>query len=1203
MPGPKKTKHAKEGGIIASSVKRHHQPQQLQHQQNGVAAKPSPPSAEISPHTLTFDVEPNADVSDISNAGVSAIPAGPAAAKATTVPSPVLDALSTTSVSTSTAPSIVPDWTQNPLSSSPGNFHQLSSDSPPTQPSSFEDSARLPSTWSQRQAAYSTSISPSPIRTSISPSPIQPSSYQTDLTHYPGEHHLSGKTRRGSTISQYGSARLASNASHKPQSQAYYYGAPDMDIDPTQQGLRAGDRGYHYGFDAFPRRNIDGPATFATDTAILAGYEGGLEVYALTKRSVEPCYELSGLRGGVINAKLLPWATNGDQERYPMAVVVIHGPMVPEKQITQSPFSLNNAPARGDTRVDGSPIKIGYYQTSVEVYSLKTNERIDVLLKLPPIPISPAIPITSELFEPPPPAGLLTLRADSGYIAVSSGSSGEVWVFSHISHVQALGTRSHVHRAHEAGGQFHSPESGTRPHVHESGSQFGCLAKLWTAVQQRLRTDAVDETSKAQMQVPVGRTSNLQPILALNGRWLAYCPPSPSSQLPIKAEIAVPLLGKAPGVHQATPSQVPTPFTGVDQPLDGGFMNKFMRETTQELIHGAKWVGQQGINVLQSYWSKPNSTATMARSPPNQTWGSSYPPKTGLPFPPTHGASTPVSTKEPGIVCLIDLENLGNMANIHPFSTFLLAGGCSYLAFSPTGLSLFTASTKGDVQAVWDLMRTQHTKSSLIQISGGSGTGNSGSAGGSGITGVHIRQIAQFSRLTEARIIDVSWTKPNGEEIAMVTERGTVHLLDMPCSAFSWPPPRRRAESRYGYASSVAGDGTGSSAVSLASNAIGAALVAARPLMNRPRRSSANVQASNNSSSSHFVESASQGGRMIAASISSSIGKTGHAINQLRQNAENRVAIPSMSSSRPPVPGCAAWVARNGHNALFVASNGLVRTFPSKSRRMSTPAATASASVSNKGRYPRDSTAYRDLVMPTLPDNHISDYVKNLVFAEDELVMSDHEMEAGNRGLADNRRVSCFERPTLRPTVQATIPEAEIESSAPYQPFHTDRRISLYEYHMKNDAAVASTALAFTKTGLEDKNHGHEKAARKKRSAAASAPPAHAPHEPSTHLSIPQMTHSAPTNSVWVFGQPLATTRLDLGAPEGLDDDMIASLEDHRALPASAMERTMQQIGRDEQILITTRRRRGVRNDIGASEDDGFFEDDCEVLDFADQRV
>jgi hypothetical protein len=50
--------------------------------------------------------------------------------------------------------------------------------------------------------------------------------------------------------------------------------------------------------------------------------------------------------------------------------------------------------------------------------------------------------------------------------------------------------------------------------------------------------------------------------------------------------------------------------------------------------------------------------------------------------------------------------------------------------------------------------------------------------------------------MTIARIVDVVWTSPHGERAAMVTEPGTVHILDLPASAFTWPPPRRRGPSQ-----------------------------------------------------------------------------------------------------------------------------------------------------------------------------------------------------------------------------------------------------------------------------------------------------------------------------------------------------------------------------------------------------------------------
>jgi hypothetical protein len=86
-----------------------------------------------------------------------------------------------------------------------------------------------------------------------------------------------------------------------------------------------------------------------------------------------------------------------------------------------------------------------------------------------------------------------------------------------------------------------------------------------------------------------------------------------------------------------------------------------------------------------------------------------------------------------------------------------------------------------------------------------------------------------------------------------------------------------------------------------------------------------------------------------------------------------------------------------------------------------------------------------------------------------------------------------------------------------------------------------------------------------------------------------------------------------MGLPHLLEDESFnhssnnggLPLDASRALPASAMERILQRTaGEDEdgaQIVVTTRRRRGAA--VSALDEDGFFEDDCEVLDFADQRV
>ena len=105
------------------------------------------------------------------------------------------------------------------------------------------------------------------------------------------------------------------------------------------------------------------------------------------------------------------------------------------------------------------------------------------------------------------------------------------------------------------------------------------------------------------------------------------------------------------------------------------------------------------------------------------------------------------------------------------------------------------------------------------------------------------------------------------------------------------------------------------------------------------------------------------------------------------------------------------------------------------------------------------------------------------------------------------------------------------------------------------------------------------------------------------------MGQTSQSRSPWAFGGPVNATKIDVGPPQGPDDDFDLSA-DHRALPSSAIERVMKVTDSTEdmeQIVITTRRRKGAPragpDNTGDSNEEGFFEDDCEVLDFASQRV
>lgn len=1061
----------------------------------------------------------------------------PANRNSTVAVSPLLDAVSGTSIATSTAPSMS-EWARShgALAGSP-NLISIMGESPPTQPSSYEDPRAQQ--WMQ-QKAFANNFTPS--STSPPNAARRPLSFQLDNQHPAND--LRSQTssppggRRSSMHSPYPQARVGSHPPLPHQPQAHFYGVPDLDFDLNpKMGLKPGDRGYYFGFDTLSSPNVN--YTSGSTNVVLAGYEGGLDIYAVSKRGIDLLTSLKGLRGGVYQAKILPWHGTGDQHNiFPLIAVAIHGPVVSSTVSDASSEAQYEAGA--SPRMDGaSPVPsdsnqrqtnngksvatIEAYQTTVEIYSLRTNARICTLLQAPRIPVKTSV--QNPIPKRPSPTGALQIHADGGNIIVASGTTGECWIFK-----QAKGPS-------------------------DMGVEFRCVGKVWTCLQHAQKDDSTPEEETGRSPSPL-RSNPQSPVLATRGKWLAYCPPPSSSSIALNATIGVPIDGKVPGLASLTSPVVPLETCGVDQPLSDGMMNRIMRETTQEVIQGARWVGKQGMQLWNNYWKQPSpQSQTRSGSVGSPPWGPTYPSRADTSvFPPTYGVSGQAVTKDPGLVSIVDLQTLEHSTTVHHVATFKAPLGCSFLSFSPTGLSLFTASIKGDVQTVWDLMRIQHSKSSSLQTSQPVG----GHA-------ARVRQVAQFSRMTVARIVDVAWSKPNGERIAMVTERGTVHLLDMPSSAYTWPPPRRRAKEPE--------QGTGTpeaapSAVSMASNALSSAYGAARPLIARQRRSSSNTQ-----NTSRLMDHASYGGKVLAAGISHSLGNAGTAINHLRQNGENRVSLPT--SGQIPSLSCVTWIAGRKHPSLVVIGDGLVRVFATKGRK--------TASSRDKPRFPRGNM-YKDFRLKGLSDDVIAPTIRQVLSdLEEDLEITPGDFEGGNTLVLKPRS-----RPNeLELSPEASIPQAEIESSAPYQPFHTDRRVALFEYSVTDsDPTVAAITQLMDSTSLEETQVSNRGKSNKKKQKA----------QPT------KASNTAGRSEAWAFGQSIAAVKIETGPPIPVEDDFSEGTADHRALPASAMERVMQVGENDEQIVVTTRRRRGG-NRVSDTEEDGFFEDDCEVLDFADQRV
>jgi len=737
----------------------------------------------------------------------------------------------------------------------------------------------------------------------------------------------------------------------------------------------------------------------------------------------------------------------------------------------------------------------------------------------------------------PPPSGDLSILADSGNILVASGTTGEVWIFDH---------------------------SPTEDRLHQ---EFRCIGKIWTTVQRATSRDPSSPPQFPAFEQGHGERGNSStqsktPLLSLKGRWLAFSPPLSNSQVSslrvVVPSLAAPL--RVPGLNTYTPPQQPPENCAVDMAQEEKLLNWVAREVTQSLIKNIKMVGGKGKQVFNDYWSPPSGTPNSGGpSGMSPGWNglNQHPPEASSSFPPTHGEAVQGSSQytDPAMISILDLKKLGLQRSSQssgipsPLATFKAPLGCSFISFAPNGLALFTASSKGDVQFVWDLMHIQHTKSSVLQT-----------RHPSSLQGPHVRQIAVFSRMTVARIVDVIWTMPHGNRIAMLTERNTIHFLDLPVSSFVWPPLRRRARAAAPKTSTSPDTGeASSSAVSIASNAASSAIKGvwnmAQPFM-RPRADTGNSSRAGFSAAS-VTAGAGIGTKVLTSGISKSFGAASETIGNFRKSGESILRLPQ--SSIPPGSRCIKWLAGRHSDSLAALVDGVVKVYTVKQKR-----STADRNRLSIGSRPLD---YR---LPTIPDHTLAPLINGPLDLDDELDLSDRGIEGPQWKLPPASMVKV----DATHGTESSIPQAEIESNAPYQPFHTDRRIALHVY---GDSRVQSSLLSDSVLLV-----GHEV----------------------SKLPAPAVRAM---NTAWAFGGPIVTVKLDVGPPL-VDDECIGSSEDHVALPLSAMERVTTKISEadeeHEQIVITTRRRKGIPHGaLDATDEEGFFEDDCEVLDFASQRV
>lgn len=930
------------------------------------------------------------------------------------------------------------------------------------------------------------------------------------LSHPNQQATFGGRDRRPSTYSQYTGRPLSQNFAGNPplphQPQAHFYGAPELDLglDALRDGgVLPGEGGYFCGFDTLSM--AADAAARTSENVLLAGFQGGLDVFRVERGRLDIIGRLEGLSGSVIGAKILPWSSRKDPlaSSRPLIALTLHGPVLKEGRSSHSGSgsssviddSASESPSRPSS--NDSSTQVSGYQTTVEIYSLKEQKKLATLFASPLIPL--ITPLGSPLFQPPPPVGELVVDANGKFVVVASGTSGEIFVFAPYS------------------------KSNT-----EHAERFRCVGKIWTSVQVRERTapsSASSGVDGSHEDVPPEKYN--VPVYSLSDRWLAVTPPASSSPYSINGTaLTSESYERPPGIAHHTAPPQPSTNCAIEAPEVASLLNRLTREGTQVAIQGARWATEKGMQAFKNYMNKPT-----ANNLPYQDPMQHY-------FPPTHGHNQAQPRPEATIVAIYDMQKLldaeesRSKSVLQPIAVFPATHGCSHLSFSPTGLMLMTISTKGDFQEVWDLKRINFRrarKSTREQAQG-----------------PHVRQVARFTRITVTNVIDVVWSAPRIDKVAVITDKGTVHMFLMPASAFQWPPLRRN---RPASSAKVKDDTTSANSGGAVGSAMQAINGTAKPFLNAVRgRATSNGSRFTFSSLGMTPAAGAKSSKAVAAGV-------GKSINSIRRSGDNKLALPISPSGVKP--NSVRWLTGKGRGSIGLVAGGVLQIWRVQMR----PA-------TGKGKSPNATSILKKKVvefgLAPVPDAPFPPSIT------DQLHPQPGDQEPADHVYGEwlPRALPC--KPAMRgtkaaATTLAPLSFSEIETNPPYQPFYTDRRVTRFVYSRPMGS-------------IQESNNEMQ----------SSAP------------GLASNLHHADDNDPWLFGEDIEAIRISSPASRGPDiddDDFIAGVA-ARIENKLVLNEDEEEI---EQVVVTTRRRRVKRD--GDEGEEGFFEDDCEVLDFAEDRV
>jgi len=318
---------------------------------------------------------------------------------------------------------------------------------------------------------------------------------------------------------------------------------------------------------------------------------------------------------------------------------------------------------------------------------------------------------------------------------------------------------------------------------------------------------------------------------------------------------------------------------------------------------------------------------------------------------------------------------------------------------------------------------------------------------------------------------------------------------------------------------------------------------------------------------------AKQGAKAVALGAAATM-KDGW--NVMRHSGDNKIHLKSLMNGL--APGCIRWQTGRRRGTLAYLVDGMLHQYSMKH--------TVERGKKN-GIYTQTavSMAVDPIILPRFPDDTLSPAAL--------VVLAPKSQGADNDGeeIFDHwwRYVQLSSSSGIRPPLNAaaagvrsrspTLKEnpfanAEIETNPPYQPFHTDHRINLSVYRSED----SHTRNGHSEIDWEARLCGMEGSCND-------------------------------ANEQWVFGEDIPTVTVKTSTPghsEDADDASTGNVAGADGFSGGVMKNHVERRDGDddtvEQIIVTTRRKRN-RRAAGEAEDDGFFEEDCDILDFAEDRV